>query len=105
MKTEYLDELYPHQLRKQLSNLGVELTDEQYRVLLNRGRTFLYASRDNRIKGSVTCRLTYPLFFVWNILITLIAQPVKWIFTGKFYFKTDNYIYKITVNWGRKIGL
>lgn len=105
MKTEYLDELYPHQLRKELSNLGVELTDEQYRILLNRGRTFLYASREKRIKGSVIYRLTYPLFFVWNILVTLIVQPIKWVFTGDFYFRTDSSIYKFTVEWERRMGL
>lgn len=48
MKTEYLDELYPHQLKKQLSLLGVELTEDQYRILVNRGRTFLYAPRDRK---------------------------------------------------------
>lgn len=105
MKTEYLDELYPHQLKKELSNLGVELTDEQYRILSNRGRTFLYASREKRIKGNVLYRISYPLFFIWNIFVTLVIQPIKWLFTGDFYLNTDNPIYKFTVKWGRKIGL
>lgn len=72
MKTEYLDELYPYQLREKLSNLGVELTDDQYRILSNSGRTFLYAHRTGKRKGSVIYRITYPLFLVWNLFVTLI---------------------------------
>lgn len=53
MKTEYLDELFPHELKKELSNLGVNLTDDQYRILLDQGRTFLYAQRIRKRKGSI----------------------------------------------------
>jgi hypothetical protein len=105
MKTEYLDELYPYQLREKLSNMGVELTDDQYRILADSGRTFLYAHRIGKRKGSVIYRITYPLFLVWNLFVTLIIQPIKWILTGDFYFNTDNKLYKFTIKWGRKIGL
>lgn len=105
MKTEYLDELTPTRLKEELYLLGVDLTDDQYRILLNRGRTFLYSHRVKRIRGNVLYRISYPLFFLWNLLLTLIVQPAKWVFTGNFYFKTDNPIYKITISWGRKIGI
>lgn len=105
MKTEYLDELFPHELKKNLSNLGVNLTDDQYRILLDQGRTFLYAQRIRKRKGSLVYRITYPLFFIWNLFVTFIIQPIKWIFTGDFYFSMDNKLYKFTIEWGRKIGL
>lgn len=104
MKTEYLDELYPHQLKKELSQLGVELTEEQYRTLLYRGRTFLYSQRDKRSKGKIIYRVTYPLYLIWNLLLTFVVQPVKWVMTGNFYFDMNNPVYKFTVKWGRKIG-
>lgn len=106
MRTKYLDELYPHQLRKELSNLGVELTDEQYRILLNRDRTFLYAHREKKKdNGSVLYRISYPLFIIWCALVGFIIQPIKWVFTGNIYFDTNNPIYKFTINWERNIGL
>lgn len=105
MKTEYLDELYPHQLKKKLSLLGVELTDDQYRTLLNRGRTFLYAPRERRKdKANFLYRLTILFYIVWIIFVRLVIQPLKWLFTGTEYFSMDNPIHKFTVKWGRKIG-
>lgn len=106
MKTKYLDELLPFQLKNELSKLGVELTDEQYRILLNRGRTFLYAHREKKKNsGSVLYRISYPFFIVWSVLVGFIIQPIKWVLTGDIYFKTDNPIYKFTIKWERKIGL
>lgn len=105
MKTEHLDELRPYQLRKELSNLGVELTNDQYSILSNCGRTFLYTHRIKEKKSKAIYRITYPFFLIWNVLITFIVQPLKWLCTGNFYFSTDNKLYKFTINWSRKIGL
>lgn len=105
MKTEYLDELYPHQLRKQLSQLGVELTEDQYRILFNRGRTFLYAPRDRKnSKSNILYRMTILFYIIWAVFVRLVIQPIKWLFTGTESFSMDSPIYKFTVGWGRKIG-
>ena len=105
MKTEYLDELYPHQLKKQLSQLGVELTEDQYRILVNRGRTFLYAPRDRKkSKSNILYRMTILFYIIWAVFVRLVIQPIKWLFTGTEYFIMYSPIYKFTVGWGRKIG-
>ena len=105
MKTEYLDELYPYQLKKELSRLGVELTDDQYRTLVNRGRTFLYAPRERKEdRKNILYRMTILLYIVWIISLSFVIQPIKWLFTGSVYFRMDNPIYKFTVKWERKIG-
>lgn len=105
MKTEYLDELYPHQLKKELSHLGVELTEDQYRILVNRGRTFLYAPRERtKNKSNILYRMTILFYILWLIFVRIVIQPIKWLFTGTGYFSMDNPIYKFTVKWGRKIG-
>lgn len=105
MKTEYLDELYPRELIEKLSQLGVELTEDQRRILINSGRTWLYTYRKKRVKGTLLYRLSYPMYLVWNIFLTFFIQPIKWVFTGNIYFNADNKVYKFTVKWGRKIGL
>lgn len=106
MKTEYLDELYPNQLKERLSRIGVELTEDQYRALLHNERTFLYAPRERKKeKTSILYRVSILVFFLWALFVRFIIQPVKWIITGDEFFKMDNPIYRFTVKWGRKIGL
>lgn len=105
MKTEYLDELYPAQLKKKLSQLGVELTDDQYRILSNRFRTYLYAPRERKKDSTnILYRMTILFYILWLIFVRIVIQPIKWLFTGTEYFSMDNPIYKFTVGWGRKIG-
>ena len=106
MKTEYIDELNPDQLKEALSRIGVELTEDQYRTLLYNERTFLYAQREKKKeKTSVFYRLSILVFLLWALFVRFIIQPVKWIITGDEFFKMDNPIYRFTVKWGRKIGL
>lgn len=106
MKTEYLDELTPTQLKEKLYLLGVKLSDDQYRTLLNRGRTFIYAPRKKKTdNANILYRLSILVFFCWAVFIRFIIQPIKWLFTGNEYFSMDNPIYKFTIKWGRKIGL
>lgn len=108
MRTEYLDELYPYELKKELSNLGVELTDEQYRILSNRGRTYLYASRtrhkDKKASDGLF-RLTIIFYFIWTVFLSFVIQPIKWLITGNVYFSTESWVYKFTIKWMRKVGL
>lgn len=106
MKTEYLDELYPFQLKEKLLQLGVELTDDQYRTLVNRGRTFLYAPRKRKgNRANVIYRLSIIFYILWTIFVGLVIQPLQWLFTGSIYFSMDNPIYMFTIKWRNKIGL
>lgn len=106
MKTEHLDELYPSQLKEKLSLLGVELTEDQYRILLGRERTFLYAARKKeKEKANILYRISILIFFIWVVFVRFIIQPLKWLITGDEYLGFDNPIYKFTIKWGRKIGL
>lgn len=105
MKTEHLDELYPHQLKEKLAQLGIELTYEQKRMLYNHDRTFLYAPRKKiKDKANILYRISILIFFVWAMFVRLVIQPIKWVITGDECFNMDNPIYKFTVKWGRKIG-
>ncbi len=106
MKTEYLDELTPTQLKKELSQLGVELTEDQYRILLYRDRTSLYAQRiKKKDKANVLYRMSILIYFIWVVFVRFVIQPIKWLITGDEYFSMDNPIYKFTIKWGRKIGI
>lgn len=106
MKTEHLDELRPYQLKEKLLQLGVELTQEQYKKIVYCGRTFLYAPRyKKKDKTNILYRMTILPYIVWSVFVGIIIQPIKWLFTGSFYFNLNNRIYKFTVEWESRIGL
>lgn len=106
MKTEYIDELSSSELKEHLSRLDVELTEDQYRLLLMHDRTFLYAQRKKKNDTpNFFYRLSILIYFVWAVFVRFIIQPVKWLVTGNEYFDMDDPIYKFTLKWGRKLGL
>lgn len=103
MYTKYLDEISAEKLIENLQRLGVELSEDQKRQLCYNDRTFLYAFKEEKKKNSILYRITIPLYWLWMLIVCLIIQPIKWIFTGSLFFDTRNPIYKFTICWRRKI--
>jgi hypothetical protein len=48
-------------------------------------------------------RLTFPFYFMFLVLLTLVAC-LKWILTGKYYYTADGKVMNFMKNWIRKIN-
>lgn len=106
MKTKDVYELSPYELKEKLSEIGIELTTDQYMNIRERNRTFLYAKRKSwKNKTSMLFRTTLPLYVIWFLIMVLIVQPIKWICTGDYYFDTKNPVYLFTISWSSKLGM
>ena len=50
-------------------------------------------------------RLTILFYWVYMLIMLLIIIPIKWLFTGKSYFSSKHWTYKIYAFWSKKLGL
>lgn len=79
------------------------LSDEQKRALRccwgELGLPFqAYSWKPEETKTKPIMRLTMPFFFIWMLITLLIIRPVRWLFTGKWFFHPDHWF----ENSGRK---
>lgn len=62
-----------------------------------------YAWEEEEKSGNFGWRLTYPFFLIFSILVCFFILPLKWVFTGKYYFSQTSCLGRFGVNWRNKI--
>lgn len=63
-----------------------------------------YIKDDVEVESKFGYRLTYPLYIIF-ILLMFIVKPIKWIFTGKsFYVSNNKKLYNFLNRWQRLGG-
>lgn len=50
-------------------------------------------------------RFTLPFFFLLTLFSCLIIQPLKWVFTGSYYFSARTKIYKFMDTWQKRLKI
>lgn len=101
--------LYAYEVRNMIENVfetwGCELSPRQKEVLKRefyQGYTempfqaFVWESDKTRSK-SIWWRLTWPFFFIWCMLSTVIIYPIHWLLTGN--SSNPDWNVKITRTW------
>lgn len=52
-----------------------------------------------KYKGNPTARLTFPLFLLFIILMTLVIRPIHWLIRGSWWFGKDSEIEEFCNKW------
>jgi hypothetical protein len=60
--------------------------------------------KHNSTPAKLNWRFTLPLFILWLILI-IIFMPIKWIFTGNFYYNYENNLMVTHRKWLTNLGI
>lgn len=102
MKITKEKKLNENEIIKELEFL--KLTDYQKDLLHRRGIPFdCVIYERTKKKGSFLWRLTYPLFFLYIVIILIIIMPINFLITGSSFFKKNGKINKIYELWEDKI--
>ena len=102
MKITKEKKLNENEIIKELEFL--KLTDYQKDLLHRRGIPFdCVIYERTKKKGSFLWRLTYPLFFLYIVIILIIIMPINFLITGSCFFKKNGKINKIYELWEDKI--
>jgi len=51
------------------------------------------------VKSNIWLRLLSPIYFITILLFSLIIQPIKWLVTGNYYFKSNSKVHKKKKKW------
>jgi hypothetical protein len=58
----------------------------------------------NSEKSQPVYRATAPFYLLWAVML-MCFMPLKWIFTGKGYYKYESRVMKFTSAWYKKLGI
>jgi hypothetical protein len=62
-------------------------------------------TKENKQSTNLFYRLSIPIYLLITLLHLIIIGPIKFIFTGKFYYKESNKFGKFMWNWYQKLGI
>lgn len=99
---------------KALKETGEGLTPSQRRrlresfgnsgILGNLDAPFIaYSWEEEKKDGPFIWRLTFPIFFIYSMILFFIVLPIKWLITGKYYLGQTSALGNFNMAWYNKI--